>query len=462
MTMMHHPGPDESQAIRCDVAIVGGGTAGSVAAIAAAHMGASVVIVEKENFLGGNVAAQPLEAMFTFHDTEGRIVSGIPEAVVRQLMALKASPGHVDDDVGYCRSMTPYNNEVLKSVVAMAVERYAVTTIFNAEIFDIRVVAARVVQLMVASGNDQIQIRPEVLIDSSGDGICLDRCGINYSVGNENGIRQPASLLYKVAHVDTEVLIRFVLDSPTDFKTYLDRQVFLDGLKRSKRFVHLWGLGDLLSNAYATGEISYEKRELQLLVDRAENSVIINGTRVGNIDGTREDELARAYFALRKQVLESLQLLRRRVPGFADCYLATVGSRVGVREGKHMYGGYRITGDDILQGREFEDAVAYCAFPIDIHNPEGSDIKSSLYGKRFGIPFRALTAPEVTNFLVAGRTISADHIATGALRSSVTCMATGQVAGVAAAMMARSRTESSELLAARIVKAVSQLPESLK
>ena len=127
-----------------------------------------------------------------------------------------------------------------------------------------------------------------------------------------------------------------------------------------------------------------------------------------------------------------------------------------------MYGEYRITGDDLIRNRIFDDPVAYCAFPIDIHNPEGTDVQSTMYEGRFGVPWRALYSSKVANLVMAGRAISADHIATGALRSTVTCMATGQAAGVAAALMAGSGKANVDVRAEEILSLVDELPESLE
>jgi hypothetical protein len=128
--------------------------------------------------------------------------------------------------------------------------------------------------------------------------------------------------------------------------------------------------------------------------------------------------------------------LKRHVPGFAKAHLISTGSQIGIRETRRIVGEYTLTGDDVLEGRRFPDAVARGSYPIDIHDPSGNH-----WGVRFvknkgtyDIPYRCLVPQKIDHLLVAGRCISADHHAMGSTRVMAPCMATGQAAGLAAAL----------------------------
>jgi hypothetical protein len=134
------------------------------------------------------------------------------------------------------------------------------------------------------------------------------------------------------------------------------------------------------------------------------------------------------------------EFLRRYVPGFEKSYAAQSGINIGVRETRRILGEYQLDADDILSARKFDDAIARGSYPIDIHNPEGSGtvLKRLPPGEAYDIPLRSLIPQEVLGLIVAGRCISGTHEAHSSYRVMPIVMATGQAAGVCAALAARS------------------------
>jgi hypothetical protein len=131
-----------------------------------------------------------------------------------------------------------------------------------------------------------------------------------------------------------------------------------------------------------------------------------------------------------------VEFFRSRVPGFSNARLAATGTQVGIRESRRIYGRYTLTRDDVLEGRQFEDAVARSAYPIDLHNPSGSGTTTHRLppGKSYEIPFRCLVPLGCEQLLVAGRCISTTHEALASTRLTPTVMTLGQAAGTAAAI----------------------------
>jgi hypothetical protein len=115
---------------------------------------------------------------------------------------------------------------------------------------------------------------------------------------------------------------------------------------------------------------------------------------------------------------------------------------VGVRETRRIIGEYQLTAKDVLTAQKFDDVIARCTYPIDIHNPEGHGtvLKRVPDGDAYDIPLRCLLPQGVDNVLVAGRCISGTHEAHSSYRVMPISMATGQAAGVCAALAARSGT----------------------
>lgn len=144
--------------------------------------------------------------------------------------------------------------------------------------------------------------------------------------------------------------------------------------------------------------------------------------------------------------------LRRYVPGFEQAYVVQSGVNIGVRETRRILGEYQLTGDDILQARKFTDVIARSTYPIDIHNPEGTGttLQRLPPGEAYDIPLRCLLPREVEGLVVAGRCISGTHEAHSSYRVMPVSMATGQAAGVCAALAVRQGKPARALAAAEV------------
>jgi hypothetical protein len=138
-------------------------------------------------------------------------------------------------------------------------------------------------------------------------------------------------------------------------------------------------------------------------------------------------------------VRQIAEFLRHYVPGFERSYVMQSGVNVGVRETRRIVGDYQLTVDDVLSARKFEDGIARGAYPVDIHNPTGTGtvLKRLPPGEAYDIPLRCLMPKNASGVVVAGRCISGTHEAHSSYRVMPIVMATGQAAGVSAAIAAR-------------------------
>jgi hypothetical protein len=156
--------------------------------------------------------------------------------------------------------------------------------------------------------------------------------------------------------------------------------------------------------------------------------------------------------------------LRKYVPGFERTYVAQSGVHVGVRETRRMLGDYQLTADDVLRARKFDDAIARGAYPVDIHNPDGKGtvLKHVPPGDAYDIPLRALLPRALENVIVAGRCLSGTHEAHSSYRVMPIVMATGQAAGVCAAISARSGRAPREVPVAQVQRELLRQGASLR
>jgi hypothetical protein len=174
--------------------------------------------------------------------------------------------------------------------------------------------------------------------------------------------------------------------------------------------------------------------------------------RDGRLVGATDPELlTRREMEGRRQALEYVRFLVDRVPGYERASLAALSTRIGVRETRRVHGDYRLTREDVLGARQFDDQVGLCGAPMeDHHEGDGTRWQYLPDGKAVGIPYRALVVRDAANVLVAGRCFSATHDAQASVRSMAQCMAMGQAAGTAAALAASAGDDPREVSAAAL------------
>jgi hypothetical protein len=157
-------------------------------------------------------------------------------------------------------------------------------------------------------------------------------------------------------------------------------------------------------------------------------------------DTTNQREISKALIYMRKLNKIYLQFLKEKAPGFENAYIILESPTVGTREGRVIVGEYTLTEDDLLQGRNFPDVIARGGTRgPDSHSVTGiwgQGVISHL-AKPYDIPYRCLVPQMIDNLLVAGRSLSATSLASGAVRSMAPAMATGEAAGAASALSIR-------------------------
>ena len=190
-----------------------------------------------------------------------------------------------------------------------------------------------------------------------------------------------------------------------------------------------------MEEAAARGQYDLPRREGSWHITTQQGVTHTIMTRVAEMDGTDPVALTVAEIEGRKQAFEYARFLRDCVPGYGEADLSWLNPSIGVRETRRVYGRYRLTRDDCLTARKFEDAIGACGAPIEDHSP-GADT-TWIYlpeGMTYDIPYRTLLPQQVDNLLVAGRCFSATHDAHASCRSMAQTMTMGQAAGMAAAM----------------------------
>jgi hypothetical protein len=423
---------DAVLAAETDVLVVGGGPAGLGAAVAAADAGARVVLAERYGFLGGNATAALVMPLMSFHTqvpvpekkgattllpTDHGPGEPIIAGVLKRLLEKMVTAGGAIPPSLATGYVVPFDPEWFKLMALELLDEAGVQFLFHA--FASGVLPGNE-GVVFETKSGPIAIRARVTIDCSGDGDVAVQAGAPYEVGREDGLVQPMTLMFRVAGFQREAFEAYVKAHPKQW-----------------RGVH--GLWDLVREATAAGRLQLPREDILFFATPHEEELSVNSTRVTRVLGVDVWDLSYAEWASRRQMRQIAAFLREYVPGFEDSYVVQSGVNVGVRETRRIMGEYRLNVDDVLGARKFDDAIARGAYPVDIHNPKGSGtvLKRLPPGEAYDIPMRCLLPQNTERLLVAGRCISGSHEAHSSYRVMAIVMATGQAAGVCAALAAQ-------------------------
>jgi hypothetical protein len=414
-----------------DVLVVGGGNAGCAAAIASARHGARTLLVERYGFLGGTATAAMVGPWMTFHSGNERIVGGIAEEIVERLMRKGGSPGHLRDSSDYVATITPFDPEIHKALLLEMMQEAGVALLLHAYFLAAQVHDATVTGATFATIGGTRAYRAAVVIDATADALVAASAGVPTQQGDERGRVQPATLIFRLSHVDLAKLAEYVRQNPGEMRSSLPVQQ-----RTPEALTAVAGLYSLWQRARDAGLVDVPRELVSFFISPYPDEVTVNMTRVVDVDPLDPDDLTRAEVQSRLQAMQLLEFFRRCVPGFESARIAATGTQVGIRESRRIVGRYTLTRDDVLAARKFDDAVARSAYPIDLHNPAGSGTTTERLapGESYEIPYRTLVPVNREQLLVAGRCISTTHEALASTRLTPTVMTLGQAAGTAAAL----------------------------
>lgn len=421
-----------------DIIIVGGGVSGCCAALAAARQGASVLVAERDGYLGGALTGCGVGPMMTFHAGDKQVIRGIMEELVAELVRRGQSPGHVPDTKQYCSTVTPFDAEGLKLLLDEKLRQAGCKVLFHTFLGAVETTGNEITAITICNKDGLTKLSSKVYIDATGDGDLAAWAGAPMTKGRpEDGAAQPMTMKMKYCNVDTARLKQYVLSHSELFPALTPH---LDLFRQDIPF-DLEGFDREFKAEKAAGRLSIRRENVLMFGTGRPGEYIINTTRIIDHDATDAWSLSNAEFEGRRQCAELDSFLRTYVPGFEKALLEFTGPTVGVRGSRQLVGQYTLTAQDILERTAFPDTIVHSAYPIDIHNPSGEGTAStfmSKWGTYYSIPYGVLYCPEIRNLLVTGRCVSASFEAQAAIRTTPTVGSLGQAAGIAAALAAQT------------------------
>lgn len=407
-----------------DVVVVGAGSAGATAAIAAARTGASTLLIERYGFLGGT-STMVLDSFYGFYTPASsavRVVDGIAWEIVRRLyeygMVIERPSSY-----GAGQAVT-YDPTTLKVVWEQTALAAGVRPLMHTFIVDVLRTDDQITGLVAAGKHGLGLITGRIFIDCSGDADVVARAGAPFELAGTDG--QPAQSL------------------TTTFR--------LGGVDETRaRAIPRDELVARMKAANLSGDYRLPREEGSIHRTPIVGVVVTNMTRIAYVDALDPAVLTEAEIEGRRQTLEYTRFLRDQIPGYEHAYLINFSTQIGIRETRRVHGLYRLTRADVLAARKFDDAIAQCGAPIEDHHA-GSATRWEYVpdGDTYDIPYRVLLPQGMTNLLVAGRCLSADHDAHASVRSMGQCMAMGQAAGTAAALAVARRCAAPDVPVTRL------------
>lgn len=387
---------------KTDVLVVGGGTAGAVAAIQSGRAGVETTLVEMSSQLGGTITNGQVNFPGYFHAWGTLQVAGIGWELVTETkeMSGEALPRIENSEPRRPGNYIPIN---LYLYAALAEEKaiQAGVRIHYHEI--VTGVEWRTDHWLVrcVGKNTQREIRARELIDCTGDADVVGMLGLEREKAQT---RQPGTLEFILGGYD-----------PGEFESDHVQVTFEEALKDGR--LRPGDFSGMDSRSF-----------MSFLRQRGRNLQHIFGA-----DSSSSASQSDANTAGRQSLLRLLRFIKT-LPGGAGVTVERMSPMTAIRETYRIVGESRITYEEYIAGHQFPDAICYAAFFVDLHTDEGGRKEFLEPGTLPTIPFGALIPRGSRHLLVAGRVLASDRLAHSGTRVQPFCMAMGQAAGAAAAL----------------------------
>lgn len=430
-----------------DVVVVGGGPSGCSAAITASKQGAKVILLEKDGYLGGAAVSQGVSVILTTNTVD---LQGIWHKFMRLLIQKKGvyedefvkSPGH------YCGLIDP---EIVKYAWDELLSEAGVKLLHHALIIGSIVTKNSIEGVIAATKAGKIAIFGKRVIDCTGDGMVAEYAGVPWEQGAGGN---------KYAMAATKVLRLGNIPFNTRHLTHEQREKLKKDLEAAVKN------GEYKSPVITTGRVLTYTSSIGLKMPKHRNEVMLVTSRILKVDPLDPDDLTRAEREGREQVWEVADFYRRYVPGCENTYIVETGSHLGVRSSRRIHGIMTVTQEDAKNFNKYKDSIAKASWDIDVWPADSftapavdresyehrERLKKLKKGEYFDIRYGCIVAKGIDNLLIAGRCISAEHVAQSSLRIQQTCMATGEAAGITAAVSIQEGKTPKELDPMKVVK----------
>lgn len=430
-----------------DIIIVGGGTTGIAAGVAAARDGAKVCLIEYYGFIGGN-ATTGLPWM-AYHNLVGqRVIGGVAYEFIEQLRNVGGASDFYMDPV--CSSTVAVNPHWWKIVSMQEVKKENINVKLHSLVVGVDTDDSgsdgrkRVKGVFMTNKGGFHHLKAKVVMDCTDSGDIARMAGATMVKGREGDQKtQVSSYTISVSGINVKPLLEYFRENPDDIRPFPIENIdaLLEQMQDAEIFI-IGGLRKLIAKARADG-LELSRGVMPGLVFPKTGEITTVASSVEGLDPTDPDAFTKAEQEGMKQTQQWIRFLREYVPGCEKVALSGTPHQIGIRETYHMDDAeYLLTGEDLATGKKFEDVISLGGYHVDIHAPNNDGHNTEYIGPpTFQIPYRSLLPQKIDGLLVVGRAFGATHEAQAATRVIPLSMAQGQGGGQAAALAVSSNVE---------------------
>lgn len=410
-----------------DVVVVGGGTAGCAAAYIAGISGLKTLLLEKNIHLGGSITSGlVIPAM---NSSENQINTDFFNALIAELAVLKGQTTYMDNP-GW------FNPELCKIALDRLMAKASVEVLFDTRVIGVNIVGKELNGLTLSSNMLSVYIGASNIIDATGNceiGV-LSGCKFLDENDSKNNF-QPVSLRFEMSGINISSFSKWLMDYDKDrnitTSEVIDGQIHLSTAYTWDKGAVKWSLEPLFKDAVNEKVLKNEDRKyFQLFtIPNMPNSVAFNCPRVclvTDVNPLDNMQVSKALVEARESIVRLADFCRIYFPGFDNAYISNIADALGVRVSRRIKGKYVYTVNDLKSGKKFKNPVVIGNYPIDIHSDKQGESVLEHTTQDYQLPIESLMSADYDNLFVAGRCLSADFKAQGALRIQPSCFSMGE------------------------------------